>query len=95
MAGSIQCIAYYAECDLLHGLRHTYAHLMTSRELTSGFEFWSGGYLRMAVVHLPIKFGVDIYISSPELLQFFFEIKNGSRRHLGFSVYVNLAIPAC
>ena len=45
----------------------TYAldvHLMTFRELTSGFDFWSGGYLRMAVVHLPIKFGVDIYIQS-------------------------------
>ena len=29
-------------------------HLMTSRELTSGFEFWSRCRLRMAVVHLPI-----------------------------------------
>jgi len=29
-------------------------HLMTSRELTSGFDFWSRGHLRMAVVHLPI-----------------------------------------
>jgi len=50
-----------------HWDQHTYAldvHLMTSRELTSGFDFWSGGHLRMAVVHqhLPIKFGVDIYI---------------------------------
>ena len=47
-----------------HWDQHTYAHLMTSRELTSGFEFWSGGHLRMAVVHLPMKFGVDIYIQS-------------------------------
>jgi len=41
--------------------QHTYAvdvHLMTSGELTSGFDFWSGGHLRMAVVHLPIKFDV-------------------------------------
>jgi len=37
---------------------------MTFRELTSGFDFWSGGHLRMAVVHLPMKFGVDIYIQS-------------------------------
>jgi len=37
---------------------------MTSRELTSGFDFWSRGHLRMAVVHLPIKFGVDICIQS-------------------------------
>ena len=28
--------------------------LMTSRELTSGFDFWSRGHLRMAVLHLPI-----------------------------------------
>jgi len=48
-------------CDS-HSDQHTYAHLMTSRELTSGFDFWSGGHLRMAVVHLPIKFGVDICI---------------------------------
>jgi len=28
--------------------------LMTSRELTPGFDFWSRGHLRMAVLHLPI-----------------------------------------
>jgi len=39
---------------------------MLSRELTYGFDFWSAGHLRIAVVHL----GVDIYISSPELLTF-------------------------
>jgi len=35
---------------------HTYVpnnHLMTSRELTSGFDFWSRGHLRMAVMHYP------------------------------------------
>jgi len=35
----------------------TYAsdlHLMMSRKLTSGFDFWSRGHLRVAVVHLPI-----------------------------------------
>ena len=53
-------------CDS-HRDQHTYApdiHLMTSRELTSGFDFWSAGHLRMAVVHLPINFGVDICIQS-------------------------------
>ena len=48
----------------------TYApdiHLMTTRELTSAFDFWSAGHPRMAVVHLTIKFGVDI---CPELLTF-------------------------
>jgi len=37
---------------------------MTSRELTSGFDFWSRDHLRMAVMHLPIKFGGDIFIQS-------------------------------
>jgi len=50
-------------CDS-HWYQHTYAHLMTSRELTSGFDFWSRGHLRMAVVHIPIKFGVDVCIQS-------------------------------
>ena len=56
-----------------HWDRRTYAsdiHLMTSHELTSGFDFWSRGHLRMAVVHLHIKFGA-ISLSSPELLLFF------------------------
>ena len=35
---------------------------MTSRELTSGFDFWSRGHLRMAVMHLPVKFGAVIFI---------------------------------
>jgi len=34
-------------------------HLMTSCELTSGFEFSSRGHLRMAVMHFPIKFGAN------------------------------------
>ena len=53
-------------CDS-HWDQHTYApdiHLMTSRELTSNLDFWSAGHLRMAVVHLTIKFGVDICIQS-------------------------------
>ena len=35
---------------------------MTSRELTSGFDFWSRGHLCMALMHLSIKFGADIFI---------------------------------
>jgi len=37
---------------------------MTSRELTSGFDFWSRGHLRMAVMHLPVKLGANIFIQS-------------------------------
>jgi len=42
---------------------------MTSRELTSGFDFWSRGHLRMAVMHLPVNL-VQISLC-PELLTFF------------------------
>ena len=37
---------------------------MTSRELTSGFKFWSRGHIRMFAMHHPIKFGADIFIWS-------------------------------
>ena len=58
----VKIYAKVTEIDLRD--RRTYAsdvHLMTSHELTSGFEFWSRGHMRMAVVHLPVKFGADIY----------------------------------
>jgi len=35
---------------------------MTSRELTSGFDFWSRGHLRVAVMHLHIKYDADVFI---------------------------------
>jgi len=46
---------------------------MTSRELTSGFEFWSRGHMRMAVLHLPVKFefDADIFIQSGVIDIFF------------------------
>jgi len=37
---------------------------MTSRELTSGFDYLSRDHLRMAVMHLHIQFGTDIFIQS-------------------------------
>jgi len=37
---------------------------MTSREFTSGFDFWSRDHLCMASVHLSMKFGADIFIQS-------------------------------
>jgi len=67
---------------------------MTSRELTFGFDFWSCDHLRMTVMHLHIKFGADIFIQSG-VRHFFCEIQDGGSRHLGFSGYVNLAIPVC
>ena len=58
--------------------------VMTSRELTSGFDLWSRGHLRMAVMHLHIKFGADIFIQSG--VRHFSEIQDGG---------VNLAIRVC
>jgi len=55
---------------------------------------WSRGHLRMAVMHLPVKFGADIFIQSG-IIDIFSEIQDGGRRHLGFSDYVNLAIRVC
>jgi len=49
-------------------------YLMTSRELTSGFDFWSRGHLCMAVMHLAMKFGVDIFIQSG-VIDFFPKLK--------------------
>ena len=62
---------------------------MTSRELTSGFDLWSRGHLRMAVMHLHIKFGADIFIQSG--VDIFPKFKMAA----GFSGYENLAIPTC
>jgi len=56
---------------------------MTSRELTSGFDFWSRGHLCMAVMHLSVKFCADIFIQSG-VIDIFFKIKNGGRRYLVF-----------
>jgi len=67
---------------------------MTSRELTSGFDLWSYAHLRMAVMHLHIKFGADIFIQSG-VIDIFSKIQDRGRSHLGFSGYENLAIPTC
>jgi len=62
---------------------------MMSRELTSVFDFSSHGYLRMAVKHLPIKFGADIFIQFG-VIDIFPKFKMTR-----FSGYVNLTILAC
>ena len=58
---------------------------MTSRELTSGFEFWSRGHLRMAVMHLPIKFGAHIFIQSG-VIDIFPKLKMAAAAILNFQV---------
>jgi len=67
-------IKFGSNISYSHWDRHTYAsefHLITSRELTSGFDFWSRGYLRMALVRLRIKIGADIFIQSGVIDIFF------------------------
>ena len=52
------CAKFGSNICYSHWDRRTYPsdfHVMTSRELTSGFDFWSRGHLCMAVMHLPVK----------------------------------------
>ena len=58
---------------------------MTSRELTSGFDLWSRGHLRMAVMHLHIKFGADIFIQSG-VIDIFPKFKMAAAAILDFQV---------
>jgi len=57
---------------------------MTSRELTSGFDFWSRGHFRIAVMHLAIKFGADIFIQSG-VIDIFPKLKMAAAAIWGFS----------
>jgi len=54
---------------------------MTSRKLTCGFDFWSRGHLRVAVMHLVTKFGTK-YLYTIRSYGHFPEIQDGRRRHL-------------
>jgi len=61
------CAKFGSNICYSHIDRRTYVsdvHLMTSRELTSGFDFWSRDHFRMAVLRLPINVGADIFIRS-------------------------------
>ena len=58
---------------------------MTSRKLTSGFDFWSRGHLRMPVMHLHIKFGADIFIQSG-VIDLFQKFKMATAAILDFQI---------
>jgi len=58
---------------------------MTSRELTSGFDFWSRGHLRMTVMHLHIEFGADIFIQSG-VIDIFLKFKMATAAILDFQI---------
>ena len=66
---------------------------MTSRELTFGVDFWWVVISAWPWCIFPYNLMQDIFLQS-KVINIFFEIQDGGRRHLGFSVYVNLAIPA-
>ena len=65
---SIFRLCEFGQCSS-HWDQHTYApdvHLMTSRELTSGFDFWSRDHLHVTVTHLLMNSGarsgvIDIF----------------------------------
>ena len=81
------CIKFGSNICYSHWDRRTYAldlRSMTSRELTSGFDFWSRGHLCMAVMmHFSMKFGACTFIQSG-VIDIFSKIKDGGRRHLVF-----------
>jgi len=68
--------------------------MMTSRELTSGFYFWLWGHLRIAVTHLPTKFGanssiqlgvIDIFPKSNMAAAAFFDFQDKWIWHIPLS----------
>ena len=54
---------------------------MISHELTSGFDFWSRGDLRIDVAHLPSNFGAKIQSG---VIDIFPNFKMAAVRHIGF-----------
>jgi len=54
-----------------------------SRELTSGFDFWSRGHLRMAVMHLPYSLMQDIFIQT-KVIDIFSKFKMAAAAILDF-----------
>jgi len=60
---------------------------MTSHELTTGFDFWSRGHLRVAtsVMHYPVKFDADIFIQSG-VINIFSKLKMAAAAIFDFQV---------
>jgi len=58
---------------------------MTSRALTSGFDFWSGDHLRIAVMHLPTEFGAGTFVQSG-VIDIFSKFKMAAAAILDFQV---------
>ena len=50
-----------------------------------GFDFWSRDHLHIAMMHLPIKFGADIFIQSG-VINIFLKFKMAAAANLDFQV---------
>ena len=91
------CTNFCSNICCSHWDRRTYAsdvYLMTSRELTFRFRLlvsWPSPHGRNASFYKIWS----RYLYPSRSYWHFFEIKDGGRRHLGFSGYVNSAILAC
>jgi len=59
--------------------------LMTSRELTSGYDFWSCRHLWIAMTHLYTKFGAKTYIQT-EVIDIFSKLKMAAAAILDFTL---------
>jgi len=55
---------------------------MMLHKLTFGFDFLSRGHLRMALMHLPIKFGAYIFVQSG-VIDIFLKLKMTAAAILG------------
>ena len=85
------CVKFGSNICYSHWDRRTYAsdfYLMTSRELTSSFEFWSRGYLRMAFCIFPYNFFQDIFIQS-KVIDIFPKFKMAAASILDFQFMWN------
>ena len=83
----------FVQCIHLYQYTSLFIIIMTSRKKSSSFEFWSCVICAWTWCICPPNFA-QIALSNSEVLTFS-EIQDVDRRHLGFSVYVNLAILAC
>jgi len=92
----VLCTKFGSNICYSHWDRRTYASDVHFNVTRINFRFrllvmWPSPHGRGASSHI---IWCKISLSSPKILTFS-KIKDGGRRHLGFSVYVNLAIPAC
>jgi len=87
----VLCTKFGSNICYSHWDRRTYPseiHLMTSRELTSGFDFWSRGHSAWPAHDTSAyNISLQIFLSSPELLILFRNQDGGIFRLCEFGYY--------